>query len=241
MKFKFIFLFFLTSCGANYSTTYISDKHEPYSSKGFAHIFYNSDDTKKNYSDHFVSHNKLYRGKKIRITNPENNQFLDLKISSKIKYDNFYKISISESIAKKIKLNFDFPFVEIYEIKKNKSFISKKAVTEPEESKISNKAPIEKISINNISSTKTKKNKSKINKKYSIVIAEFYSKESARKLKKRLNIIIDVNKKLIHIVEKNKKNYQLLMGPYNTIKLLKNDYIALNKSGFEDLDIKINE
>jgi hypothetical protein len=31
------------------------------------------------------------------------------------------------------------------------------------------------------------------------------------------------------------------MGPYNTIKSLKNDYIALNESGFEDLDIKINE
>ena len=31
------------------------------------------------------------------------------------------------------------------------------------------------------------------------------------------------------------------MGPYNTIKSLKNDYIALNKFGFEDLDIKKDE
>ena len=31
------------------------------------------------------------------------------------------------------------------------------------------------------------------------------------------------------------------MGPYNTIKKLKNDYIVLNDSEFEDLDIKIND
>tara|TARA_B100000945_G_scaffold207872_1_gene167277 strand:- start:664 stop:1380 length:717 start_codon:yes stop_codon:yes gene_type:complete len=238
MKFKIIILLLLASC-ANYSTT--SNKYVPYSSKGFAHIFYKLEDKKKNYSELFVSHNKLYRGTKIRIVNPENKQFLDLHVSSKIKYDNFYKVSISESIAKKLKLNLDLPFVEIYEIKKNKSFIAKKAVTEIEERKISNKAPVEKISINNISNIETKKNKTKQIKKYSIIIAEFYSKESAIELKKKLNNIINADKKLIHIREKNKKNYELLMGPYNTIKLLKNDYIALNNFGFEDLDIKINE
>jgi hypothetical protein len=31
------------------------------------------------------------------------------------------------------------------------------------------------------------------------------------------------------------------MGPYNTINKLKNDYSILNDSGFEDLDIKIND
>ena len=31
------------------------------------------------------------------------------------------------------------------------------------------------------------------------------------------------------------------MGPYKTINNLKNDYIALIESGFEDLDIKNNE
>ena len=31
------------------------------------------------------------------------------------------------------------------------------------------------------------------------------------------------------------------MGPYNTINKLKNDYIALNESNFEDLDIKLND
>lgn len=240
MKFKYILLLFLLlpSC-ANYSTT--SSKYVPYNSKGFAHIFYKSEEHKKDYSELFVSHNNLYRGTRIRITNPENKKFLDLKVSSKIKYDNFYKVSISEFIADKLNLNSDFPYIEINEVKKNKSFIAKKAVTEIEERKISNTAPVEKISINNISKTKLKKDKSDTNKKYLIVIAEFYSKESALVLKKKLNNTINTDKKLIHIIEKNKKNYELLMGPYNTIKLLKNDYIALNKFGFEELDIKINE
>ncbi len=238
MKYKLFLLLFLVSC-ANYSTT--SNKYVPYNSKGFAHIVYKSDDIKVNYSDFLVSHNKLYKGTKIRIVNPENNQFLELKVSNKIKYDNFYKVSISESIASKLKLDLDFPYIEIYETKKNKSFIAKKAITENEERKISNKAPVEKISINNISNTKPKKKKLKLNKKYSIIIAEFYSKESAIQLKKKLTKSINSNKKLIKITKKNKKNYELLMGPYNTIKLLKNDYIALNEFGFEDLDIKINE
>ena len=31
------------------------------------------------------------------------------------------------------------------------------------------------------------------------------------------------------------------MGPYNTINKLKNDYIVLDESNFEDLDIIIND
>ena len=237
MKFKIFLLLLLASC-ANYSTS--SNKYVPYNSKGFANILYKSDEEKK-YSELFVSHSKLYMGTKVRIVNPENNQFLDLKVTKKEKNDNFYKVSISESIASQLKLDLNFPYIEIYEVKKNKSFIAKKAVTESEERKISNKAPVEKISIDNISNIKTKKNKIKRNKNYSIIIAEFYSKESANNLKKKLMKTVNSDKKLIHIVEKNKKNYELLMGPYNTIKSLKNDYIALNKFGFEDLDIKKDE
>ena len=46
---------------------------------------------------------------------------------------------------------------------------------------------------------------------------------------------------LIYINKKNAKSYELLMGPYNSINKLKNDYIVLNDSHFEDLDIIIND
>ena len=42
------------------------------------------------------------------------------------------------------------------------------------------------------------------------------------------------------IIKKNENNYELFMGPYITIKTLKNDYIVLNELGFEEIDIKIN-
>jgi len=235
MKFKIIILLFLSSC-VNHSTN--NHKKQPYSSKGFANILYDSEYANKNVSNFFVSHSQLRKGTKIRITNPENNESLDIQTSSKGIYENFYKIIISESVAKKINLNKDFPFVEVNEIKKNKSFIAKRGVTQLEERNIANKAPVEKISINNISSVKKKISKRKI---FSVIIADFYSEESANNLKTKLQTSTNINSKLFHISEKNKNNYELLMGPYNTIKSLKNDYIALNESGFEDLDIKINE
>ena len=51
----------------------------------------------------------------------------------------------------------------------------------------------------------------------------------------------NLNHSLIKINKKNKNNYELFMGPYSTIKTLKNDYIALNELGFEEIDIKINK
>jgi len=122
----------------------------------------------------------------------------------------------------------------------NKSFIAKKAVTENIEKKIANKAPVTKINIDNLSKT-VKPKKIKL-KNYSILVAEFYSLESAKILKKKLaSILVSSNYKLIYINKKNDKSYKLLMGPYNTINKLKNDYIVLNDSNFEDLDIIINE
>ena len=39
----------------------------------------------------------------------------------------------------------------------------------------------------------------------------------------------------------NNKETQVILGPYKTVNLLKNDYIKLKNFGFEDLDIFINE
>jgi len=61
-------------------------------------------------------------------------------------------------------------------------------------------------------------------------------------LKKKLTSVLkDSNYRLIYINKRSEKKYELLMGPYNTINKLKNDYIVLADSNFEDLDIKIND
>jgi len=147
---------------------------------------------------------------------------------------------ISQNIAEKLNLDLNFPYIEIVEIKLNKSFIAKKAVTESIEKKIANSAPVDKININNLSKfNKVKKNKSKT---YSILVADFYNLRSAELLKDRLtSVLVKSNYQLIYINKKNNKSYELLLGPYKTIKKLKNDYIVLNDSNFEDLDIKIND
>jgi len=235
MKYKIILFFFLTSC---INTAYTSKNSFTYSAKGFAFI----DNQSLNHSDNifFVSHNKLRSGTKIRIGNPINKLSIEGIIKKKIKYDNFYKVLISSHIAQKLKLDLRFPYVEVTEIKKNKSFVAKKAITQNIEKKIANKAPIEKININNLS--KKKKVNHPRTKTYSILVAEFYNLESVGLLKKRLVIILEnSNYQLIYVNKKNNKSYELLMGPYNTINKLKNDYSVLSNSGFEDLDIKIND
>tara|TARA_Y100000996_G_scaffold414282_1_gene404715 strand:- start:3704 stop:4147 length:444 start_codon:yes stop_codon:yes gene_type:complete len=145
---------------------------------------------------------------------------------------------ITPAVQKKLDLNVDFPFVDLEVIKKNKSFIAKKATTFNEEKNILDKVPVEKVQINNLS----KNIDVNIQKKYifSIIIAEFYSKKTANFLKKRLiedssnftskNLLINTNKK---------NKYQLLSGPYKSINLIKNDYTELENLGFEDLNIKI--
>ena len=227
---------FLTSCIEN---SYTSKNSFSYSAKGFAHIESNLFE-KIDVNKFLVSHNKLKIGTKIRISNPANKKFIEATIKKKNKYDTFYKVSISEDIAKNLNLDSNFPYVEINEIKINKSFIAKKAVTENIEKKIANKAPVTKINIDNL--TKPVKTKNKKFKNYSILVAEFYNIESAKMLKKRLvSILESSNYHLMYIKKKNEKSYELLMGPYNTINKLKNDYIVLNDSNFEDLDIIIND
>ena len=105
--------------------------------------------------------------------------------------------------------------------------------------KISSNAPVTSVQISNISKNKNKKKNKKENEIY-ILIASFYSEEVAQFLKKRikkkyLNMML---KKLI-IKKKSNKEINLISGPYNTMNLMKNDYISLKKFGFEDLDISI--
>ena len=236
MKFSIIFFLILSSC-ANYGN--YDKKNFIYSAKGFAYVEKSIPLNEKD-DNFYISHNSLKPGTKIRITNPENQEFLISAIKKGVKYDNFYKVLISTNVAKTLKLNFNFPYVEINEIKKNKSFIAKKAVTDNAEKKIANNAPIEKININNLA----KKKKLFLFKKktYSILVAEFYSFQSAKLLKERLtSILASSNYRLIYIDRKSDKSYELLLGPYNTIKKLKNDYNILSDSDFEDLDIKIND
>ena len=245
MKFKIIFLtLFLFSCSSNYTKL---DKREPYYSKGFAYIVENSKPNKKSLksvSDNstFKAFNKFLKPNALmKIINTDTKDHIILKNSISNRYPDFYKVSISESVALEINLNKKLPLIEILELKRNKSFVAKKAKIFSEEKKISTNAPVTSVKISNISKNK-KKNKNKNENKIYIQIASFYSKDSAVYLKKRiLSKIPDLDAKKLKIVRKSNKKINLISGPYNSINLVKNDYTKLVNFGFEDLDISINE
>ena len=152
----------------------------------------------------------------VTITNPENKKSLTLKVSKKLKYPDFFIVLITKKVADVLELNTDMPFVDLQQRVKNKSFVAKKAVTFSEENAASNKAPVTKVIILNISTQK--KSIIKI-KKFSIIIGEFYSKESAYYLKDRLEKNY-VEKEALKVKKLGQNKFQLLAGPYRSINTL---------------------
>ena len=245
MKFSSIFiLLFIYSCSANY-TKY--ENRTPYNSKGFAFIYKDNDfqnkiiKIKMNNKIAEAAHHTLKPGVTLKIINPKNNKSVVLKNSSKTNFSDFYKILITKSLADEIGLNYDFPLVEVIEIKKNKSFVAQKAKIFKEEKKISSNAPVTSVQISNISKDKTKKKSLKQDDFY-ILIGSFYSKETALFLKQRINKELpNYDVKKLNIRKKSNNEINLISGPYKTINFMKNDYILLKNFGFEDLDIITNE
>ncbi len=245
MKFRFILiLLFCLSCSPQFSTI---NQKQPYTAKGIALIYSNIDyeekiiKSKMNNEIMQISHQNLRTGTLIKIINPRNNESVVLKNIKRIKYPNFYKLLITKPVAEKLNLDINLPLLEIIEIKKNKSFVAEKAKIYSEEKKIPSKAPVASVQISNISKNKLKNSK-KIKDEIFIHIASFYSLNTARFLKQRIiNEVKDLNTKKLKIKKINSKENQVLLGPYNSVNLLKNDYIKLQNFGFEELNIFINE
>tara|TARA_B100000902_G_scaffold391231_1_gene441547 strand:- start:266 stop:1003 length:738 start_codon:yes stop_codon:yes gene_type:complete len=245
MKFKILFIFFLIiSCTPQFSTY---NQKEIYTSKGFALIYNNNDYQNKvikrklNNDIMQISHQNLKTGTLIKISNPKNNESIVLKNIKRIKYPDFYKILITKAVADKLSLDLDLPLLEIIEIRKNKSFIAKKAKIYNEEKKIPSKAPVASVQISNISKNKKDASIKKRNQFY-MLIGTFYSEDTALFLKDRIiKDIPDLDSKLIKTKKIANKKTQVFSGPYTTINLVKNDYIKLKNFGFEKLDIFIDE
>ena len=204
MKSKFlpIVFVFLFSCSAHLTT--INSK-KPYTSTGFAYVYNDFDFSEKiikgkmNNETMQISHQNVKTGTLIRLTNPKNKKTLTLKNIKRIRYPVFYKILITKAVAKELNLNTDLPVIEIIEIRKNKSFIAKKAKIFNEEKKISSKAPVASVKISNISKNKIR-NLKKNNDQIFIHIATFYSVNTAKFLKDRITKEIpDLNYKKLSI------------------------------------------
>ena len=77
------------------------------------------------------------------------------KIKKRADFPTLYNLLISKSIADKLDLKSNDPFIELISVKKNKSFVAQETKIFKEEKKIHSSAPVEKVKIDNIS----KKNK----------------------------------------------------------------------------------
>ena len=184
-------------------------------------------------------HTLLKKNTPVRITNLDNSKFIDTKVYKKANYPKIFNVVISKKIASLLDLDTDNPFVEIIELKKNKKFIAKDVNIFEEEKNVADKAPVDEIQMNDLS---TEKNDEKIKltnkKQFIILISDFYYKDSAINLKRELIKKIKLNN--IYIKKINNTKYRLFIGPFENFNALKTTYISLNNLGFEDLNINKN-
>ena len=242
----FFFIFNLYGC-AEYKTNKINklDKKNYFSSSGFA-LIYEAElyeqkiiNKKIKNDESIILHNLLKRGTLIRITNPSNLKIFDAKVNYKSTYPEIFNVVISKKIATFLELDINNPFVEINEIKKNKTFIAKEGSIFEEEINVADKAPVDEIKMDDLTLNKSKNIKKKTKKdSFIIVISDFYYVDSANNLKKEL--IKKTNNSNFSVKKINDNKYRLLVGPFKNFSSLKTTYISLNNLGFENLNIYKN-
>ena len=245
MKFKNIILaimFILIVSCENYNSkvnkiNFKIDKK--YRNSGFA-LIYNDDLKIKKLDNRSLQafHKSLKAKSQVKITNPLNKKSLIAEIkSNRIQFSNFYNAIISQRIAEELEINFDEPYIEIILISKDSTFIANKAKTFDEEKKVAQKAPIDGIKISDLNGSIQKKPKKKSYKNfsYSIKVADFYYKKSAKLMVNRIKSETSI--KNVKLIELSQTNYRVLLGPFNDINSLKESFEKMNSLQFENLEI----
>ena len=246
MNFKIIviFLILLTSCVNNTEkqrSETLSVNNKFYNS-GFTLIY---DDNlyfekiinkKMDDRDLIIFQKNLKKGTSVKLFNPINNKSLIAQVGRNSIYPNFNNSVVSKRIASELELSLEEPYIIIEEIIHNSAFIAKKTKMFEEEKKVANKAPVDKITVNDLnqsSKKKTNTNSQKFN--YFIKIADFYFIDSAKIMRNR--IINESTIKNVYIRELSKNKFRVILGPYLDLKSLQKEYNKLEKFNFENIEI----
>ncbi|WP_440670484.1 hypothetical protein [Candidatus Pelagibacter sp. HIMB1483] len=213
-----------------------------YKNAGFALIYNDELDGIKKLEERSLNiyHKTLKKNSMVKITNLNNGISLIAKVkSNKVKFSDFYNSVLSLRIAEVLELDENEPYIEIILISKDSTFIAKKAKTFEEESVVAEKAPVDGIQISDLNEKKIKKKiiKDK-NFLYSIKVADFYYKDSAKMMLEKIKSESLV--KNLKIIEMSKTKYRLLIGPFNDIKSLKETFENMSLFNFENLEILKN-
>ena len=189
--------------------------------------------------EYVILHSFLKRNTYVKIFNPINSKTVIAKVKYKTNYPIIYNSVITNRIAEELELNHEDPYVEIIEIRKNDTFIAKKAKTFDEEKNVANKAPVTDININVISTDPENTKISPKKNEYIINIGEYYYLDSAKIVKNRL--INEANLTNVKIKKISENKFRVYVGSYSFFNAMKDTYFAISKLGFEHLDvIKIN-
>ena len=236
-------ILFLFSC-ADYNTRTKNQKKEKsyYSSIGFALIYedglYNEKIINKQIDNEKLEliHRYLKRNTPVKIINPDTLKVVESKVHKKGDFPKIFNVVISQKIASILELDHSNPYVEIIEVKKNKTFIAKESNTFDEEKKVAEKVPLNEVKMDDLSKVENK-NKKKLEKDHNfiLVVSDFYYENSAMDLMNSLIKKTKVNN--LSIKKINDKKYRLFAGPFKNFRALKTTYISLNKIGFEDLTV----
>jgi hypothetical protein len=176
----------------------------------------------------------------IKITNILNNKSLIVTVGMNSKYPSFNNVVISKRIAEELDLDINQPYVEILEILENSIFVAQKAKTHKEEKNVAVKAPVNDISINNLSKVKIDEKKNfNVKFSYSIKIADFYFNDTALLMLNRIKTESSIkNPKIKKISD---KKYRVYLGPFSNINSLQKSFNDISILKFENIEIIKND
>jgi hypothetical protein len=240
------FVFLLTGCDQNSlnKNTINQEKLSKYKNSGFALVYDNvlkkeNKITKKiDNRALFIFHKNLKKNSFVKITNPSNQKTVIAEvISNKAKFSDFYNSVITLRVAEELSLDLNEPYINLILISENSTFIAKKAKTFKEEKKVAEKAPVDGIQIDNLAETVVQKKEILKNRifNYSIKIADFYYKESAKNMSDRIINETNIKNPIIKRISNTK--YRVLLGPFNDIKKLEESFNDIMSLNFENIEI----
>lgn len=240
------FTFFLIGCEQNSFNENLANQNKlsKYKNSGFTLVYDNILKQEKKISKKidnrslFIFHKNLKENSFVKITNPKNQKTIIAEvISNKAKFSDFYNSVITLRIAEEISLDLKEPYIELVLISENSTFVAKKAKTFKEEKKVAEKAPVDGIQIDNLGETIDPKEE--ITKdsvfNYSIKVADFYHKDSAKNMSDRIINETNIKNPIIKRISNTK--YRVLLGPFNDIKKLKESFNDIKSLNFENIEI----
>ena len=244
-----LFFIFLAGCEQNNPNRNILNQEilTKYKNSGFALVYDNILKKEKKISKKIdnrgfiIFHKNLKKNSFVKITNPSNQKTVIAEvISNKVKFSDFYNSVITLRIAEELSLDLKEPYVELFLISENSTFIAKKAKTFKEERNVEEKVPVAGIKIDNLGETTEQEKEILKNSifKYSIKIADFYYKDSAKNMSDRIINETNIKNPVIKIISNTK--YRVLLGPFNDIKKLEESFNEIKKLNFENLEFLKN-